>query len=587
MTRRALYLPASMALALAVQLPMSAEPEASSEKLTQKLDVFINSAVDDGILLPRDGAQDATPVVLPEEAVSNSEEAVSDSGETVLDAPVKTISLPPCMGIRAQSFEDFAAMKSYSDLVSFRDELSSYEDLSDEQRYLLMARANIAIGLNSEARMALSSSQGDAADVLLQISHLLEGKATKPEEAKFGFDACTDNAQLWRGLNLLALGDARGVQVLRDQVPTFRRLPLRMRINVASVTVPTLERMGEALLAQRIMAEFTAEEIATTAQLKFSQALLDYSRGKEGALSTVKGFLEQPSAQATVMEVLADNGALPALVDGHMPIGRAAEFIAGAATARDETIRLRLVLDSLIEAERYSDIPELASFPFANMPDMASVLQDELHQKLAADLVAPSLEQNFSAINYLISDRDFLGAHPQIDTLYRTAAKIAADLGYGALAAELGGAGDADNEAATLQMAEAAYRRGDYALVMQAATSFPALTQLSFMAGKAAIEAGDVERFAAFEGQLFEQADDLIKLLEADAVSETWFASEQAYDQIKSLGDPDLEARLSRLVLLKGSRVPAVSSETLPLSDAFNAFNSSTNAKSTSQAGAS
>lgn len=587
MTRRALYLPASMALALAVQLPMSAEPEASSEKLTQKLEVFINSAVDDGILLPRDGAQDATPVVLPEEAVSNSEEAVSDSGETVLDAPVKTISLPPCMGIRAQSFEDFAAMKSYSDLVSFRDELSSYEDLSDEQRYLLMARANIAIGLNSEARMALSSSQGDATDVLLQISHLLEGKATKPEEAKFGFDACTDNAQLWRGLNLLSLGDARGVQVLRDQVPTFRRLPLRMRINVASVTVPTLERMGEALLAQRIMAEFTAEEIATTAQLKFSQALLDYSRGKEGALSTVKGFLEQPSAQATVMEVLADNGALPALVDGHMPIGRAAEFIAGAATARDETIRLRLVLDSLIEAERYSDIPELASFPFANMPDMASVLQDELHQKLAADLVAPSLEQNFSAINYLISDRDFLGAHPQIDTLYRTAAKIAADLGYGALAAELGGAGDADNEAATLQMAEAAYRRGDYALVMQAATSFPTLTQLSFMAGKAAIEAGDAERFAAFEGQLFEQADDLIKLLEADAVNETWFASEQAHDQIKSLGDPDLEARLSRLVLLKGSRVPAVLSETLPLSDAFNAFNSSTNAKFTSQAGAS
>ncbi|GAB5459085.1 MAG: hypothetical protein Hens3KO_21150 [Henriciella sp.] len=579
MTRRALSLPASIALVLAVQLPVSAEPEASSEKLTQKLDVFINSAVDDGILLPRGGPKDVTPV-LPEQAAS-------DSNETALDTPPQTVSLAPCEGIKAQSFEDFAAMKSYSDLVAFRDELSGYEGLSDEQRYLLMARANIAIGLNSEARMALSSSQGDAADVLLQISHLLEGKATKLSDAKFGFEACADNAQLWRGLNLIILGEARGVQVLRDQVPTFRRLPIRMRINVASVAVPTLERMGEGLLAQRIMAEFTAEEIATNAQLKFSQALLDYARGKEGALTTVKGFLEQPSAQATVMEVLADNGALPALVDGHMPIGRAAEFIAGAATARDETIRLRLVLDSLIEAERYSDIPELASFPFANMPDMASVLQDELYQKLATDLVAPSLEQNFSAINYLISDRDFLGAHPQIDALYITAAKIAADLGYGSLAAELGGASAADSQAATLQMAEAAYRRGDYGSVMQAAASFPALKQLSFMAGKAAIEARDAERFATFEAQLLESSDDLIKLLEVDAVSETWFASERAYDQIKRLGDPDMDARLARLVFLKDSRVPAVSSETLPLSDAFNAFNSSTNAKFTSQAGAS
>lgn len=573
MTLRAFCLPASVMLALAVQMPMGAEEaDASSQELSTKLDAFINSAVDDGILQPKGGALDTVPEAVPGAL------PVAMAGSS---------SVSRCGGIGSLLFEDFKNMSTYSDLVGFRDELANHTELTSDQRSLALAHANIAIGLNSEARMALSASEGSAATALVQLSQLLEGHAIEPGDDGFAMDDCLETSRLWRALNFLAQDDPQGLDILREQIPAFRGLPIRIRINVASVAVPALERLDERLLAQRIMAEFTAEEIAATAQLKFSQALLDYSAGQEDALQTVKDFLEQPSVQASAMEVLVDTDALPTMIDGRIPLGRAIEFIAGASNTRDETIRLRVVLDVLMGAGRYSEISELASFPSARMPDKISVVQNELHKKLTADLAAESLQKNFNAINYLASDRSFLKAHPKAEALYGAATNVAADLGYSVLAADLGSAFGADSDAVAVYKAETAYRRGEYEQVVEVALAFPEQAELSYLAGKVAVSERDPQSFARFEGRLFNHPEHLLALLEADALAETWFASSAAYDRIDFTENPELESRFSRLAFLQDDYRNGAPSQTLSLSDAFDAFNASSQPALAPQSGAS
>jgi len=531
------------------------EPDAPAA-LSEKLDAFIDGAVEKGLLEP---AGQPRPIAPP---VSQTPPEVPEEQAAVeMDAAVP---LQPCEVSQLLDFSDFSGMESYADLIAFRDYLAAEEGLADGDRAVVMARAYTAVGLSAEALMILQGVDDPRRALLEPFARLLEGRGGGLDETLRAAAACSEETELWLAVALLSEDDPAGVEILRERVNYFRQLPFQMRASIAAIAVPALGRLDENILATRIMADFTDVEIAKAARLQFTQALLDFADGDQAAVTKVQSFLEQPSAQANAIQALSEQGLLPQIIDGKTPREDLVNFVSGAPNTREEILRLQVVLDALLKAKRHGEFASLADEPaFAN-PRKIDLIRQTLIEALDDDLAGASATQRLQAMNVLFSDKDFLIESEDGLRLIAEAADIADADGYTRLAAHLYGRLPEANEHPDLASAKAAFRREDFATVYALASASPESVALALLAGKSALAQTDRARIKQFETALADHPDQLIDLIEADALADKWLVSDQTYNLVLASDDGQLIQRLQRIYAIKAVRADASASSTLP-----------------------
>lgn len=521
------------------------DPDARAS-LSLKLDAFIDGAVEKGLLEPAD--QPRSLIVPPADEPIAELEQTPPAPETEY-----TALLQPCEAYEVLDFSDFSGMESYADLIAFRDYLAAEEGVSEGDRAVVMARAYIAVGLSAEALMVLQGVDDPRRAILEPFARMLEGRGGGDDETLRGAAACSEPTELWLAVAHLSEDEADGVDVLRERVSYFRQLPFQMRASVASIVVPALTRLDEDILASRIMADFTQEEISKAARLQFSQALLDFADGDQAAVSKVQSFLEQPSAQANAIQALSEQGLLPQMIDGQSPREDLVNFVAGAANTREEILRLQVVLDTLLKARRHNEFAALAQAPAFDDPKKTDLIRQTLIIALEDDLASASATQRLQAMDALFSDKDFIVESDDSLALLQNAAAMAEADGYGRLAAHLYGRLPQPETHPDLATAKTAFRRGDHAVVYDLASTSPDSVTLALLAGRSGVTLGDTDRVQQAEATLAEHPEQLLELIEADALSDQWLVSDQAYDQVLAADDPALSQRVARIKAIKAA----------------------------------
>lgn len=515
----------------------AAEPDARSQELSDELNQFVEEAIRGGLLAPAGSGvrrlQEPSPAPQPVAA----------------PADVETAPAIACTADYPLDFSEFRLMSGYQDILAFRQNLPGNAEGAAPQGADL-AKAYIALDLGSEAVMNLGRPD-DAGDIaLLRLAALLEGRQRPDLDYFRSLTDCHAEAGFWLAVAELAAGQASGVARLDGHLNDFRRLPLQLRARAAALTIPALDQRGEALLAHKMIASFTPEEIAESSQLRFSQAVIELTNGNAAAEATIRTFLLQARFQEEAISALVRNGRSidppmrAMLLDGMLMKLEQVE--------RDDDIRasLRFVLDELSGQSRYVTMLEMAARD--NMQGQAA--QDEIRRHFIAalerDLAGENSLNQLAALEALSVEQGLLDADPSRTALYETATLQAVKLGFGSLASEL-----SKKSGAPAHLDESRARRAsrmkDYAAVYGIADANPDSTHIGLIAALSAIEAKDEGQLRRLETRLNMDAETVLALIEQDAASRSWMVSPSIYEAAGRLTDEAHKARAARVLALR------------------------------------
>lgn len=540
--------------------PDSATADKSTLKsdLSSDLDSFVRGAISEGLLTPVGDAQ-----VEPAGPSSADHHATMPSADSLpANAPAAEEDYSACDVPYALDFTSVRQIGRYQEIYSVRETVGT---TTDEKLLPValgeMARAYIALGLYPEAIMFLNRTPGPEFAPYRNLARLMQDRK-KPDVRFFQeMASCQRDSGLWLALAQLVAGQAEGVQTLQESLSGFRKLPLKLRIDYAALSIPELERIDEKALARKLMADFDEEQVANSSELRFVSALVSLDSGDSAAERTIVEFLDHPQFQ---------EHALAAMLRRQRPMDPAYEEILlgdlmqkfGQDKNRDKHLAasLQFALQELSARSRYQPLMKLAEMPALQNPEAQAEVRRQLVASLDRDLGGDDPLRNLAAISALAGGSGLLDNEPSRDRLFKTATERAIHFGFGAMASNLSAKAVTD-DAVSLQIATLAFRRQDYREVYTLADDHPRDSRINVLAAKSAIKEQNLTLLSKIESRLPLQPDTILALIEQDAVSGNWVVSDRIYDAADQLTGGDHEQRVVRVASLKraaqGDTTPA------------------------------
>jgi hypothetical protein len=428
-----------------------------------------------------------------------------------------------------------------------------------------LAKAYMALDLASEAAMTVKSGRDQDAVALQNLSVLLDGYGRAPVAYFAELAACYPQASMWHALALISDQEAAGAPLLEANQAAFRQLPLQLRDRAAMIAIPQLDGLGQRTLAKLLIATFSAEDIANSSQLQFSQAVLNLGEGDPEAEQLIGKFLIQSRFQ---------EAALSALIRHKRPVNTAVrEILVDDMVNRIELAQqnadvrqdLRFVLSEMSAASMYVPMMKLADLPSLQSDAARAELKSHLAASLERDLASDDSLRNLAAIEALIKDTGLLDGAPKRAELYERATVVAVRLGFGSLGdalsdKALGGEGVAE------QRAVLAYRQRNFQEVFALASRHSGNQKINLIAARAAIDSRDRTKLSVYESRLRLEPETILVLIEQDAASAHWIVSDTVFRAAAGLTDEAQQQRVARVLRLKQASPQPASSARLSMS---------------------
>ena len=494
------------------------------QELEKTLDEFIERAIVEGLLdAPGHGSANIDPHITgPEKEVF----------------PKKG-----CEPVRSADFSEYEELREFSDLY-----LDETAENSPENSAAIQKR--LSLGLYSEAR-ALLNQAGLESSYQSHIANLLENH--RPVDSGFfaELSGCGSLGSFWYAVALLADHDTDGIERLHDTVPVYRSLPFQMQIDVAKIAIPALDSHGELLLARKLMSSFTLDDIANSSSLQFNVALLD-----EDAGAKIDDFIIRPEFRADALDALLRKGGKLTTAQRELLLEEVSKIIENDADERQLIVALKFALKEFGKRSNITEMMELAKLPSLQSPVARNTILQSVAAVIEHDLKSDNQLVVLSTFQAMIDHSGLLDSQPVTARLYPAAAERADEMGYVSLAARL-----ADEKLRRterlMQQAEVAFRKGDYGKVYEIAGEHSGQLELSLIAAKAALAAGDADGLKAFEASLVSRPDLALSLIKEDATSGKWLVSEQTY--LAAGSDPDIAkaAQAANILALRGQALSA------------------------------
>ena len=505
------------------------DPVNPKDELAEQLEDFIGRAVDEGLL----------------------ERAGGDEEEITLGDGSFPTNCSPIFGI---DFELHKDLTEYEDLYKVKESIGSLPKTEE-------VKMRLTLGLYSEARALLEPVDPDSS-FLFNMASLLENFETPNVEFFSDYSDCGAVGSFWHSVSLLAVHDSAGIGVMRDSIKYFRSLPLQVRVDLATIIVPALEGFGENLLARRIMATFNEEDTKNSSNLQFNLALLDDSSGVE-----IDEFIIRPEFRSLALRAIVQRDTKLSEAQRDLLLEEFSRIIKTESDERRITTGLKFALKEFAKRSDISKMVELTKIPNLQSP----AAQNTILQKVASEIQKGLKNEDqlvvLSAIQALIDYSDTLDSHPATVGLYPVAAEIAKNSGYKSLATRLSDRGLRRVEN-LLQSANIAYRNQENDTLYDIARKHGDVHEITLLAAKAALKAGDNDPLKEFEVKLLDRPKLSLELAQIDAVTGAWRVSESVYAAAIASTEEATSARAKNLLNLRRAAIAADQAPEIQLSQA-------------------
>lgn len=533
--------------------PVSPEPDARREELSNELGAFVREAMKEGLLEPSGSPKKLTPAPAAPEP-----QPVPVPEPAQIPQPATSVN---CAEPYPLDFASYSRLTRYSDIYAYREDSPLAGAGIDPEPAaapagghpgVKLAKAYIALDLASEAAMTVKSGRSQDAVALQKLAELLDYHDAPPTDYFSELATCYPQAQIWQALALVAAQDKSGAALLESNLESFSALPLQMRDRAALIAVPALDALGQRPLAAQLMEAFSAEEIAASSQLRFSEAVIKVGEGDADAEALLGQFLVQSRFQEQALSALVrhkrpvKDSVRQILVDDMVT---RIELAQQNADVRDD---LRFVLEEMSASSMYLPMMKLAELPSMQSPEARGELVRHLAASLRQDLESEDSLRNLAAIEALVKDTGLLDEAPERAALYETGTEVAVRLGFGSLGDVLSDKAQGGEPVAE-QRAVLAYRQKNYPDVFGLASRYPANQKINLLGAKAAIELQDRAKLSVLEPRLHLEPDTILALIEQDAATSHWMVSDQVFEAADRLTDEDARARVARVMKLRNA----------------------------------
>lgn len=522
-----------------------AVPSAHDETVAEldgELDTFISEAIEGGLLIPSGTSS---------EKLANPDFAEATAQRERAEASNRNRG--NCGSHAALDFSAYSDFRGLDDVHRVRDWISK----SNQERQALakdvdVAKAHIALGLYSEARMELREDTSPDAVTIRTLSEMLEARRA-PDLAHFrAVAACHSSAGLWLSVAKLIVGQDEAEGEFEAHLKGFRKLPLQLRTDIATLVVPRLTASGRSFLAEKIVADFSREEVAKSSSLQFSQALTKLAAGNTDAEPVVRSFLNTPQFQeAALAGLMSQDHPFKAMNDDVL-IGDLIDRLARAERGNDLQSSLQFVLKELGSRSSYDAIIDLATLTAVQDSFAQSQIQQTIESTLERDLGSEDPMRSLAAMRLLESQPELVETNSQAPFLLGIAADQAARLGLNSLAQKMYEGSDSDLQL-TLKIAELAFHHRDYAMVYAMAEQQPDNTALNVIAASSAINDQNPLMVDMFARRVISDSEAVLSLVEEDALSGRWILPISFYNVARRLDDPTAQTRFERIMSIKAS----------------------------------
>ena len=529
----AFLLPAGAALA--EDPPMvSGTSEADAADLAGELDQVVREALEQGLLAPVGRAGDPVPPV-PTDAVDQHAAA---------EHPVATSTSAGCDAMTAPDFSDVSELSRYQDIHTLPIHGGVAPDPAEVE---LLAKAYIALGMNSEAMMVMQRSTHPGLQKYREIAVMMESRVQPNLQFFHDLAACDSEADFWYGIALVADNRAEGVPLLRNHMSDYRQLPLQLKANAATILASALSGLDEVTLARRLLADFSEDEIRNSSRLRFSIALLNMSEGRFEDEDIVRDFMLEPQYQQEALSALLRNDREVSGVQNDLVLEALMREMSLVENEADLAASLGFTLRELSQGTQYEKIAQLSRLPTLQGEDAQDAIRRHYISALRRGLSSEAPLGNLAAVRALLSETRLVMGQPEEAELFQQATQRAVELGRFALAEQLALMTHADDQAAAFR-AGLAFRHGEDAAVVALAREHPHDFEMTLLGARSAIRIGDEHLLATLINRLDLDQPAILALIEEDAISGRWIVPQHVYDQAADFIEAEPLERATRVL---------------------------------------
>jgi hypothetical protein len=561
---------AQTALAQEPSEPVSSRDE--MDRLPSKLDLFVKDAIDEGLLRParpdEANKEKATDSAVTGESRSRAID-VADETPGSQAAPERGPAASAayvCGDTSPFDFADFRDMAAYSDLDLWRRVVESEKEEGSDGTSLVMARAYLALGLAAEARDQLHGHTGQSARALRAIADLLDRRGHSDDLILRQVSECHANERFWPAIVMLKTNQPAGADLFEDQFLTFRRLPLRLRTELAIIASRALDRMNRYVTLEKLLASFTDDELRTSSQLQFARALFNLAVGAPGSETVMRDYFRSGRYRGEAGAALRRHGyELDDDFEGQL----VASYMEGFEEfTEDVTVEesLEVVLQDLNDSIDYDMTLKLASMPAASSAEIHARLADHYEMLVDTDLGSADFLKNLQAMDGLLKAGELLASRPGLDTRFARASAIAADLGLKTMSEKLSARVDND-EALALAQAELAFHAGDQQRLWKLVQAQPQNTAIKKIAALDAIARGDRMAFGRLASGLPGDEQTALMMIEADAAAGHWIVPGSFHAVVEASDDETIKARAETVNIARPDEAPSSAASQIALAD--------------------
>lgn len=535
----------------------NAEPSknALQKELGAKLDQFVSDAIEGGLLEPSLNVPDpypephrapkqithkpikTEPLAKPMEV---SESAPID--DVILETPPVKIAPPKCDETYALDFSKYESLRRYADLDAYKS--FEEDDLAARNKLL---KAMISLGLYREARVKSKDLDNPASQSLHQLAILFENNGAYDSDYFSRLAGCYKAAKLWDAIQSVVDGGPGAANALSRHLTEYRYLPYHLKIDVAAMVIPALVDQDQHMLAEKLMASFSAEEILQSPRLEFVEAIIDMEAGK-AVQPAVEKYLMHSDFQLAAMSTLLKQGEITSPAQRDMIHGQILQSLRNAKTDREVAVRLRFAMKELGTASNYPVMMQIAELPRFQQPHIQEEILRHLSQSAKRDMQGDDDLRKMATIDLLIDGPSALINTRGGTALYEDAAAYAESIGRTNIAEFLRGRtqGMSHNEPKpkTAQIVD---------LGESVAVPVVKRAEVSSSLGDAmaALKDNDMTRYRELESRLPTDADTLTQLLEAEARSGNWLVTPHTYRLADAVTEAPYNKRIARAQRIK------------------------------------
>jgi len=536
---------APVSLALEGAATASGTEQGPPKQLGTELDQFVRQAINEGLLTPN-GAEDLSEEEAPADMLAVEQPALG----VRLRQPAPFPEEVDCTGPNPLDFADLEAFDRYQQIHSFQEGAMARSGEGEAASSFTLAKAYLALGLYSETAMVMRSAPGSDATAYRKVASLMENRERADIDYFRKLADCHERAGIWLAVALLANDQDEGVAQLNENLNGFRKLPFRLRADLAALVVPQLDKRGERVLPVKLFADFTPEQVDSATQLQFVKAIIELGEKRPDSDKAVRAFLNEPEYQEEALAALMRRGKPLGGVHEEILLGNLMKKFGQTGDDRALAASLQFALQELSDSSHYQPIMELSGMPALQNDAAQTEIRRQFTNGLERDLSSDNRLRNLAAINALVSDPGILDAAPERAEFYRSGASLAVRFGLVSLTRELMGREGADDAVIT-QLAGLELQRDEYGAVTTWAETYPDNASLNLLAAEAAIQQGNVAALRRFEVRLDPEPEALLTLIELDAAEGRWIVSDTIYNAATRLDDPAQKQRADRVFAMR------------------------------------